>query len=298
MKYLGDLVAGLQGQLNSLAAQGGPTTTHAPNTVLPQHDQPQPTGAEDCSSVHVAFDEPLPAVSETGDSPTKHDSITRGACTGQGFCGPTSPDYSLNVAQMRMGHGKYSTAAAPVWHVSPSLDGSHHSEDSIHLASPEEDGWAALDPSVRRSLRHSLLQFQTLLPKREALRLIRVYKEVVGELHPFVDCDRLAEQTEGWYNWPGAGSSGAKGGDDSLSDEDGLLILNLVLSIALCAESGCQSEDARSLHKNCRGVIHILLAVPVTGLRHVLLMLLVVSVLFPSQVLYFGIMNCVADCVT
>lgn len=298
MKYLGDLVAGLQGQLNSLAAQGGPTTTHAPNTVLAQHDQPQPTGAEDCSSVHVAFDEQLPAVSGTGDSPTKHDSITRGACTGQGFCGPTSPDYSLNVAQMRMGHGRYSTAAAPVWHVSPSLDGSHHSEDSIRLTSPEEDGWAALDPSVRRSLRHSLLQFQTLLPKREALRLIRVYKEVVGELHPFVDCDRLAEQTEGWYNWPGAGSSGAKDGDDSLSDEDGLLILNLVLSIALCAESGCQSEDARSLHKNCRGVIHILLAVPVTGLRHVLLMLLVVSVLFPSQVLYFGRMNCVADCVT
>lgn len=282
VKYLGDLVAGLQGQLNSLAAQAGPTIVHAPNPVLPQHDQPQPTSVEDCSSVHVAVDEPIPAVSGVGESPTGHDSITRGACTGQGFCGPTSPDYSLNVAQMRMGQGKYSTTSGVAWHVSPSLDGSQHSEEGIRLTSPEEDGWAAVDPSLRRSLRHSLLQFQTLLPKREALRLIRVYKEVVGELHPFVDCDRLAEQTEGWYNWPGTGSSSAKGGDDSLSDEDGLLILNLVLSIALCAESGCQSEDARSLHKNCRGVINILLAVPVTGLRHVLLTLLVVGVLYYS----------------
>lgn len=282
MKYLGDLVAGLQGQLNSLAAQAGPTIVHAPNPVLPRHDQPQPTSVEDCSSVHVAVDEPIPAASGVGESPTGHDSITRGACTGQGFCGPTSPDYSLNVAQMRMGQGKYSTTSGVAWHVSPSLDGSQHSEEGIRLTSPEEDGWAAVDPSLRRSLRHSLLQFQTLLPKREALRLIRVYKEVVGELHPFVDCDRLAEQTEGWYNWPGTGSSSTKGGDDSLSDEDGLLILNLVLSIALCAESGCQSEDARSLHKNCRGVINILLAVPVTGLRHVLLTLLVVGVLYYS----------------
>lgn len=298
MKYLGDLVAGLQGQINSLAAQAGPTTAHAPNAVLPQHDQPQPTGADDSPSIHVALDEPLPAVPGTGESPTKHDSITREACTGQGFCGPTSPDYSLNVAQMRMGQGKYSTASGIGWNGSPSLDGSQHSEDGIRPTSLEEDGWAALDPSVRRSLRHSLLQFQTLLSKREALRLIRVYKEVVGELHPFVDCDRLAEQTEGWYNWPGAGSSGAKGGDDSWSDEDGLLILNLVLSIALCAESGCQSEDARNLHKNCRGVINILLAVPVTGLRHVLLTLLVVCVLYSSQEPYFGRMDCAADCVT
>lgn len=281
-------MAGLQGQLNSLAAQAGPTTTHAPDPELPQHEQPQPAGAEDCSSVHVAFDEPQPprTISGPGDSPTKHDSVPRGACTGQGFCGPTSPEYSLNVAQMRMGQGKYSTAAGLGCHGSPSLDESQHSQDGNRLTSPEEDGWAALDPSVRRSLRHSLLRFQTMLPKKEALRLIRVYKEVIGELHPFVDCDRLAEQTEGWYNWPGGGSSGDKGDDGPLSDEDSLLILNLVLSIALCAESGCQSDDARGLHKNCLGTINIFLALPVTGLRHVLLTLLVVSVL-SSLELYF-----------
>lgn len=288
MKCLGDLVAGLQGQLNSLAAQAGPTSTQAPNVVLPQHDQQQGTDAEDCSSVHAAFDEPIREVSGHGESPTNHDSISRGACTGQGFCGPTSPDYSLNVAQMRMRQGKYSTAAGLGWHVSPSLDGSQHSEDGTRLTSPEEDGWAALDPSLRRSLRHSLLQFQTSLPKKEALRLIRVYKEVIGDLHPIVDCDRLAEQTEGWYNWPGAGLSGTKGGDDSLSDEDSLLILNLVLSITLCAESGCHSEDARSLYKNCRGTIYIFLAMPVTGLRHVLLTLLMVGILSSSKKLYFG----------
>lgn len=284
VKCLGDLVAGLQGQLNSLAAQAGPTTTQAPNLVPPPHNQQQPTGAEDCSSVHVASDESLSAVSGPEESPTKHDSTTRGTCTAQGFCGPTSPDYSLNVAQMRMGQGNYSTTAGLGWHVSPSLDGIQHGEDGTRLTSPEEDGWAALDPSLRRSLRHSLLRFQALIPKREALRLIRVYNDVVGELHPIVDCDRLAEQTEGWYNWPGDGlsGSGTKGGDDSLSDEDSLLILNLVLSITLCAESGCQSEDARSLYKNCRGIINILLAIPVTGLRHVLITLLVVGVLFSS----------------
>lgn len=187
---------------------------------------------------------------------------------------------------MRMRQGKYSTAAGLGWQVSPSLDGSQHSEDGTRLTSPEEDGWAALDPSLRRSLRHSLLQFQTSLPKKEALRLIRVYKEVIGDLHPIVDCDRLAEQTEGWYNWPGAGLSGTKGGDDSLSDEDSLLILNLGLSITLCAESGCHSEDARSLYKNCRGTIYIFLAMPVTGLRHVLLTLLMVGILSSYKKLY------------
>lgn len=197
---------------------------------------------------------------------------------------------------MRMRQGKYSTDAGLGWQVSPSLDGSQHSEDGTRLTSPEEDGWAALDPSLRRSLRNSLLQFQTLIPKKEALRLIRVYKEVIGELHPIVDCDRLAEQTEGWYNWPGAGSSGMKGGDDSMSDEDSLLILNLVLSITLCAESGCHSENARSLYKNCRGTINIFLAMPVTGLRHVLLTLLMVG-FYPRIRSYISGLNYTADSV-
>lgn len=282
MKSLGELVASLQGRLNSLAdstVKGGPVTNHEQTTGI-QHEAHPPVTAEDCASaIHVAVDEHIGTVvtsgAAPGKSPRQHESTARGSCTGQGFCGPTSPDYSLNVAQMRMGQGKYSTAGLGV-QMSPSLDGSPPDEgDSPLLMNPVEDSWTTLDPAMRQSLRRDLFRFRSLLSKREALRLIRVYHEVIGELHPIVDCDRLVEQTEGWYNWPVNDPSNP--GSDSLSEEHGLAILNLVLSITLCAETGSQSEHARTLYKSCQGIISLSTALPAAGIQHVVLILLAVS---------------------
>lgn len=285
VRSLGELVASLQGRLNSLAGstvQGGLVTGQEQSTG-PQHDEHHPAASEDecASAIHVAVDEHVEAVATSGaapgKSPTHHDTATRGSCTGQGFCGPTSPDYSLNVAQMRIGQGKLSNAGLAM-QMSPSVDESPPEKEGSDLINPVEDSWTILDPAMKQSLRRGLFQFRTLLPKREALRLIRVYQEVIGELHPIVDCERLVEQTEGWYNWPKDDISDPSGGiDHSLSEEHALAILNLVLSITLCAESGSQSEHAMTLYGSCHGIISISMAVPAAGVQHVVLMLLAVG---------------------
>lgn len=285
VKSLGELVASLHGRLNSLAGstvQGGSVTDQGQSTGL-QHEAHHPATSEDecASAIHVAVDEHVDAVATPGaapgKSPTHHDTAARGSCTGQGFCGPTSPDYSLNVAQMRIGQGKLSNAGLGM-QMSPSLDGSPPEKEDSCLMNPVEDSWTILDPAMRQSLRRGLFQFRTLLPKREALRLIRVYQEVIGELHPIVDCDRLVEQTDGWYNWPTNDlSDPGRGLDHSLSEEHALVILNLVLSTTLCAESGSQSEHARTLYRSCHGIISISMAIPAAGIQHVVVILLSVG---------------------
>jgi hypothetical protein len=179
---------------------------------------------------------------------------------------------------MKLGQSRYTTAGVG-WHISPPSmgSGSQASEEPNPLPGPREVGWAALDPTVRQSLRQSLFQFRTLLSKRDSLRLIRVYEDVIGDMHPLLDTDRLAEQAEGWYNWPAAGSSDAKDGDNALLEDQSLLVLNLVLCIALCAEAGCRSETARGLYRSCLNMIGTMLAAPVNGLQHVVLVMLVVS---------------------
>lgn len=284
-------MASLQGRLNSLAGstvQGGPVTGQEQSTGLQHEAHPPATSEDECASaIHVAVDEHVEAVATSGaasgKSPTHHNTAARGSCNGQGFCGPTSPDYSLNVAQMRIGQGGLSNAGLGT-QMSPSLDGSPSEKEGSHLMTPVEDSWTILDPAMRQSLRRGLFQFRTLLPKREALRLIRVYREVIGELHPIVDCDRLVEQTEGWYNWPTDDiSDTGRVGDHSLSEEHALVILNLVLSITLCAESGSQSEHARTLYRSCHGIISLSMAVSAAGIQHVVLMLLVVGIALKSS---------------
>lgn len=277
-------MANLQGRLNSLAGstvQEGPLANQDQSTGR-QHEAQQPAAADDCASaIHVAADDHIDAVATPPTaprkSPTQNNSTGRGSCTGQGFCGPTSPDYSLNVAQMKMGQGKFSDPGLDM-RMSPSLDGSPPSKGPSHLTNPAEQSWALPDQAMRQSLGKDLFRFRTLLSKRDAVRLIRVYQGSIGELHPIVDCERLIEQTEGWYIWPTDGLSDPdRGVDDFPSGEHGLVILNLVLSIALCAETGSHSEQAMTLYKSCHGIISHSMAVPAAGIQHVIVMLLVVG---------------------
>ncbi|KAM5350837.1 hypothetical protein ACJ41O_007342 [Fusarium nematophilum] len=166
------------------------------------------------------------------------------------FHGPTSPDYSLIAALIRIEEGSGSgsssgSGARPDRSRIPSFDDSQSDDEDVGL-SPGDDDSVVSQESVTPLSRPTLFQFLNCLGQDEAVRLLRVYHEVIGELHPVCDIESLVEQMNGLY---GASAELA-------ADEDDLIILNLTLTIALTAEASSESQShlATTLHNYCRHV--------------------------------------------
>ncbi|KAH7141721.1 hypothetical protein EDB81DRAFT_948146 [Dactylonectria macrodidyma] len=231
---LSGLVATMQGQLDTIVA-------HLNMSMSTQGGQ--------------IPDNPSTAVAKSPIKPPRANSSSKRSSAPQ-FHGPTSPDYSLIVALIRIEEGSDS-GAKPDRSRIPSFDDSQSDddEDAGLSLSPGDDDSVASQESVTPLSRPTLFQFLNCLSQTEAVRLLRVYHEVIGELHPVCDIESLVEQVNGLYN---ASSQRQGAGDDAelAADEDDLLILNLTLTIALTAEASSESQSrlAATLHNYCRHV--------------------------------------------
>ncbi|OGM47226.1 hypothetical protein ABOM_003985 [Aspergillus bombycis] len=148
----------------------------------------------------------------------------------RGFCGPTSPDYSMNVVQITLQERGYleSSVDRPTL---PSFDRDHLSPSTISQ-------W---QPPCHRDDRHQLLQFRSYLTVQDAEEAISVYNDAVGELHSFVDIRNIRVQLDVWYT---RDTESAIGRTTQRSDYYDLIIFNLMLAIA--AQAGMESLRARS----------------------------------------------------
>ena len=60
-------------------------------------------------------------------------------------------------------------------------------------------------------------------------------------------------------------------------DEDDLILINLALAIALCADPRPDCDTAREIYSHCKEVLDCKLASTVTNINHIVIVLLMVG---------------------
>ncbi|KAF4916576.1 hypothetical protein CGCF415_v000601 [Colletotrichum fructicola] len=228
---LGELVSKLQEQVGNLSSrvesvEKHNTPTQSFNTILDQPHQINKAKSPSHGSDMQA--------SEGESSPRQR--LARQTISRRHYCGPTSPDYSLNVAQMRMKQGSFSHQSSrpylPSIEDSPSVDGESENGSGYDF----HDGPSGQDSGG--SLK-KLIGFTRHLTKRRATQLISTYQEVFGDFHPILDIQNLVSQLDRLYQLNAhtyATDFPTNSGFSEVIDESSVLIINLILSIALCAE--------------------------------------------------------------
>lgn len=267
---LDDIVATMQGQLNALLAHvkmsDERTTQHA-------HDNASTMGSQKGQSdINTISDEStaLQLVEPARRMPPLPSRRATNA-----FCGPTSPEYSLNAAQRRMqsdgASGPGSGSA-----ISPSVDEDQSDDGQDQPYSPGTEYTLPFQQPNKQMLQPSLLSFRKLLPKNEAIRVLLLYHSMMGELHPICDIELMVKQAEACYTRPIA-ELGSPGPEGPAITENDILLINLALTIALCTETGPLSDTGRSIYDSCREIVHTKLASLTTDIKHVRVVFLVVS---------------------
>ncbi|KAH0422033.1 fungal specific transcription factor domain-containing protein [Colletotrichum camelliae] len=214
-------------------------------------------------------------VSEGESSPRQR--LARQTSSRRRYCGPTSPDYSLNVAQIRMKQGSFShQSRRPRL---PSIEDSQSDDGGSDDGSGYDfhDGSSSQDPD--RSLK-TLIGFTRHLTKCQATQLMSTYQEVFGDFHPILDIRNLVSQLERLYQLNAhtyTADLSMNSGFGELIDESSVLIINLVLSIALCAEpTQHPSVDvSREIYSYCRQNIETRLISSVPHVNNAVIAILV-----------------------
>ncbi|KAH8800273.1 hypothetical protein F5884DRAFT_686095 [Xylogone sp. PMI_703] len=288
LSSLGELVANLQGQIDSLKAQvgqvkevsipGNASSSASSNTLVqPPTNDPSNANPEVSKGTSRANQDPSPLPAE---DPSQNS-----------FYGPTSPDFSLNVAQVRLRQGSASKRTLESMNLAGiSETQTDEEDDAIEVGQMKVNPLQTKVTSPAACQR--LLQFRNSFNVREAVRLLLVYHEVVSEYHPILDIDMLVKQVEWWYTWP---SSQPPSGLSRI-DEHSALVANLAMATALCIEStSFNSEDSPigdEIYANCLDLINMELLSPSPCIKHVITMLLVGIYHFYKDVLPFAWRMC------
>lgn len=192
------------------------------------------------------------------------------------FCGPTSPEYSLNAAQRKMQYDAMTGAKAGQT-MAPSIDDDRFDDEQDQRSSQASESPMYVQRPSEQIYQAALLRFRNTIPSSEAVRLLRVYHNVIGELHPICDIEHLIKQTEIYYRRSDSEMS-IMASQNTPIDEDDLLMVNLAISIALSAESGSSSEAGKTIYDNCSEIIKSKLVSPTPDIKNVTIVLLVVSI--------------------
>ena len=188
------------------------------------------------------------------------------------FYGPTSPDYSMNLVQITLRQLGYLTSSSQQ-PMLPNVDGND-------AALPPIPHW----PSRRHFDRHQLLQFRPWLSLQEAKDAVDTYHRVIGELHPFVNINKVRSQLESCYS---SDANQSLGGESNQPDDDDLIILVLMLAVvAQVSKDTLLATMASVLHSNFMPSANAAITSPTTSIKQVTIALLLVnkpSQLFPYE---------------
>ncbi|KAH6979088.1 hypothetical protein EDB82DRAFT_448697 [Fusarium venenatum] len=249
-----DMLSSLQAQLNSLAAQVN--SNHHQETNLPS----PVTIIENATATINRID------AENANSNYNDDSVesprSSKTVTSQNFYGPTCPDYALNVGQLKLRHSLHQRQVQ--------LASIHEDGDPDEDEPEIQDGQFSMSPhTIDKGDPAMLLTFRSVIGLQEAIQLLYVYQEVVGELHPVVDIDGLVMQTRSWYADAGAGVWDVVAASTGAEAYELLLIMNLCLAIALRADSKLGSMNTESLLRDSfQDAVNAKLAAPANSIKH------------------------------
>jgi hypothetical protein len=284
---LTELVANLQGQIESLAAQVRKNTDtessiQPPTRALTTQAGPGPN----VNSPFLFADtyKSAPIISQVATVATTEKISTVSAHNT--FFGPTCPDYSLNMAQLRLRQGGFSKISQENPNLASTDYGSSEDEEPRGGSATVDAERLRLAAASNQGVRQRLVDFRNLFALQEAIPLLYAYQEVVGEYHPILAIDQLVQQVEGWYSCAAPEMSSSV----DPSDENTLVIINIVLSIALYAESNCPgsetSNQASLLYLGFCEVVNGKIMCSAPSIKQVVITLLMVS---PISLMSLGV---------
>lgn len=227
----------------------------------------QSNGTNSLASGSIASAQPLHAPGDPTNTSNRQLHATQTDTTPNSashcFYGPTSPDYSMNLVQITLRQLGYLTSL------------------SHHPMLPSVDGNDALSSSIphwqprRHCDRHQLMQFRSWLSLQEAKDAVDTYHKVIGELHPFVDIDRIRSQLESCYS---SDANQSLGGENNQPNDDDLIILVLMLAtVAHASKDTLLAKMASVLHSNFMHSANAAVTSPTTSIKQVTIALLLVN---------------------
>ncbi|KAF4446667.1 hypothetical protein F53441_9709 [Fusarium austroafricanum] len=259
-----DMLSSLQQQLNSLQSQ----------VQLSNQEQinlPSPMTMIAASRPR----DPIPTISYTASATEDLASTPKSSRTAasQHFYGPTCPDYALNVGQLKL--RRNSCPGPPLQQRQLQLASIHEDEASDEADDDQNTVFSASPRAIDKGDPAMLLTFRSIMGLQEALQLLYIYQEVVGELHPVVDIDALMRQTQSWYADAGAGVWDVLASSTGAASYELLLILNLCLAIALRADSKMTNDNTEGLLRDSfQDAVNAKLAAPANSMQHATIILL------------------------
>ncbi|RMD42351.1 hypothetical protein DV735_g2806, partial [Chaetothyriales sp. CBS 134920] len=261
IESLSALVRSMQEHLATLSAQVQASVAANPAQVVKHPDMDDSCGINAPEIVVPEPDILDPLVANTARRAVKR------------FVGPTSVDYSFNVAELRATQGKHAHPQSASQRKLPSMEEDQSDDEEHVLLEHISTPGSALSTSTQ-PCPASLFHFKTLVNHDEAVRLVYVYKDIVDQLHPIYSIDRLLTDMEKVYNWPQL-QTGTVTTPPTLPDDLSLLIINVVLCIALCAETLAQSPHCKTILAACENTINAKVVSASLGVKQVTLALLV-----------------------
>lgn len=189
------------------------------------------------------------------------------------FHGPSSSEYGLNIAQMILRHSNKPDISITKG------NGQNSSGINETTTGTEElnnnDSWGGGDVFHQPLDAPCTVPVHRLLSEADVLRLLHIYQEVIGNLYPVLNLQSLSGEAERLYEFGGI-DLGLRRADSSHVDNDAILVLNLVCSIALTAETTGTSKIAQVLYESAHGAIQTNVTARKLQIRDVVLVLLAV----------------------
>lgn len=276
-----DMLSSLQAQLNSLAAQvnsnSNPNSNNHQETNLPS----PVTIIENAAAVINRID--AENANFTSNDDTVESPMSSKTVTSQNFYGPTCPDYALNVGQLKLRHSLHQRQVQ--------LASIHEDGDPDEDDVETQNGQFSMSPqNIDKGDPAMLLAFRSIISLQEAIQLLYVYHEVVGELHPVVDIDGLVMQTKSWYADAGAGVWDVVAASTGAEAYELLLIMNLCLAIALRADSKVGNMNTEGLLRDSfQDAVNAKLAAPANSIRHATIVFLKVRIILNDPYLWLTV---------
>lgn len=274
------MLSELKGQVESLASKVNTSSPQRPEAAFPA------VAADTSSSAEAEAIFNGSSTESSADTADRSPDVFQTPYLGvpaQRFYGPTSPDYALNVAQLKMRRDSH--AGPPLHQRQLQLAGIHEEDVS---GSDDED--RLQDGQHSEALRDNdktniapLLTFRSIICLPEAIRLLCTFQEVIVDLHPIVNTDSLMAQTRSLYsvsdirNWESPTS-----GTEATTCEI-LLILNLSLAIALHSDSDPKNHNNECIIRDSfQNAVNAKMAAPASSIKHATIILLKV---FPASLI-------------
>lgn len=198
------------------------------------------------------------------------------------FHGPSSSEYGLNIAQVMLRQSSGSDITI-TW-----SDHQNNSDIDEMTTVTEElnnnGSWGGGDVFHQPLDAPCTVPVHRLLSKADTFRLLHVYQEVIGNFYPILNLQSLGEEAERLHDCGGI-DLGLRRGNSSHVDNDSILILNLVCSIALTAETTGISKIAQVFYESAQSAIQTNVTARKLQIRDVVLVLLAVCCKYSLPIL-------------